>query len=289
MFGTVATTMMVDLPTMERRGRAVSLLLMAETAGLLIGTAAGGWLYQGAGVASPFAFEAACMVVAALVVGCRALPATGRSTAPGSGSRERRPLLAALRVPGVLVMSLTSATLTAIQTGVLVFLFPLYLVSRGGLGPEAVGLLASLSVFGRLLALWFGGSASSRSGRLRALVAGLVVYAVVLGTGPLLVHPVALAVWSLAIGAAAGFVAVLPTALVGDLTPAALHGPAIGWLRTMTDSGQILGPLVMGILADAIGLSSPFEFGAALLIVAAWQCRRHATATPRRSPEAAHD
>ena len=93
MFGTVATTMMVDLPTVERRGRAVSLLLMAETAGLLIGTAAGGWLYQGAGVASPFAFEAACMVVAALVVGCRAFPATGRSTAPGSGSPRTPPAL----------------------------------------------------------------------------------------------------------------------------------------------------------------------------------------------------
>jgi MFS family permease len=176
-------------------------------------------------------------------------------------------------------MGLTSAALTAIQTGVLVFLFPLYLVNRGGLGPEGVGLLASLSVLGRLLALWFGGSASSPSGRLRALVAGLVVYALVLGTGPLLVHPVALAVWSLAVGAAAGFVAALPTALVGDLTPTTLHGVAIGWFRTITDSGQILGPLVMGLLADAIDLSGPFQLGAALLIIAAWQCRRLATAT----------
>jgi MFS family permease len=195
------------------------------------------------------------------------------------GPRERRALSAGLRAPGVLVMGLTNATLIAIQTGVLVFLVPLYLVNRGGLGPEAVGLLASLTILGRLVALWFAGSASSPSGRLGALTAGLAVYAVVLGVGPLLVHPVALAVWSFAIGVAAGFVAALPTTLVGDLTPTALHGVAIGWLRTMTDSGQILGPLVMGLLADRAGISAPFEVGAALLVVAAWQCRRQACST----------
>jgi MFS family permease len=65
MFGTVATAVMVDLPAAQRRGRALSLLMMSETSGLLLGTAAGGWLYQGLGVESPFVFEAACMLLAA--------------------------------------------------------------------------------------------------------------------------------------------------------------------------------------------------------------------------------
>jgi MFS family permease len=276
MFGTVATTTMVDLPAVERRGRAVSLLLMSETLGLLLGTAAGGWLYQGVGVASPFVFEAACMLVATALVARRALPAPRPSAA--HASRDWRPLAAVLRTPGVLLMSVTNAALTAIQTGVLVFLFPLYLVNRGGLRPDAVGLLTSLGVLGRLLALWFAGSASDRRGRMRALVPGLLVYAVFLGSVPFLSHPVALGLWSLTIGAAAGFVAALPTALIGDQVPPPLQGVAIGWLRMVTDTGQILGPLVMGSVADAVGLSAPFQLGAALLIVAAWQCRRHARA-----------
>ena len=61
-FSTVATTTMVDQSA--RRGRAVSLLLMSETLGLLLGSTAGGWLYQGVGVVSPFVFEATCMLVA---------------------------------------------------------------------------------------------------------------------------------------------------------------------------------------------------------------------------------
>jgi MFS family permease len=275
MFATVATTATVSVPAPRRRGRAVSLLLMSETSGLLLGSAAGGWLYQGVGVASPFLFEAACMVVAAITVGHWASLVAG-ATPPRQRSRDQRVLGTVLHTPGVFLMGATSALLTAIQTGVLVFLFPLYLLTRGGLGPEAVGAVVSLSVLGRLMALWLGGSVSDRWGRMRVLVPGLLVYAVLLVGMSQLTQPVAIAICSFATGAAAGFVAVVPTTLTSDQVERPLQGVAIGWLRTMSDSGQIGGPLVMGALADAVDLSTPFLFGAALLAVTAWRCHRRA-------------
>lgn len=277
MFATVATTAMVTVSAPQWRGRAVSLFLMTETSGLLVGSAAGGWLYQGLGVTSPFLFEAGCMLVAATVVARWASVSSGGPPAPPR-SRDRalwRPLL---RLPGVALMGVTSAVLIAIQTGVLVFLFPLYLVKRAGVGPEVVGFLVSLSVLGRLIALWFGGTVSDRWGRMRVLIPGLVIYAVFLGSTSWLTDPVALGAVSFAIGAAAGFVAAIPTALASDQVDPSLHGVTIGWIRTMSDTGQIFGPLVMGALADAIDLSAPFRFGAVLLGVTAWQCRRRATA-----------
>lgn len=75
-----------------------------------------------------------------------------------------------------------------------------------------------------------------------------------LGSPPLVTHAVALGSWSLAIGGAAGFVAGLPTALIGDRVAPPFQGVAIGWLRTVTDGGHILGPVVMGALADATHL-----------------------------------
>lgn len=275
MFATVATTVTVSLPARQRRGRAVSVLLMSETSGLLLGSAAGGWLYQGVGVASPFLFEAACMVVAAITVGHWASLAAD-ATPERQQSPDQGALGTVLRTPGALLMGVTSALLTAVQTGVLVFLFPLYLLTRGGLGPEAVGAVVSLSVLGRLMALWLGGTVADRWGRMRVLVPGLLVYAVLLAGMSQLTQPVALALCSFATGAAAGFVAVVPTTLTSDLVQRPLQGVAIGWLRTMSDSGQIGGPLVMGALADAVDLSAPFLFGAVLLAVTAWRCHRRA-------------
>ena len=96
----------------------------------------------------------------------------------------------------------------------------------------------------------------------------------------MLTHPVALALWSVAIGGVAGLVAPQPTALIGEQVPPELHGVAIGWLRTITDTGQILGPLAMGTLADARGLSTPFVGAAALLIAMAWPYRRRTATMP---------
>jgi predicted MFS family arabinose efflux permease len=288
MFGTVATTATVSAPTPQRTGRALSLLLMSETAGLLLGSAAGGWLYQEGGTASPFLFEAACMVVAALAVSRWAALAV--ETSARQRSRHRGALTTVLRRPGVVLMGVTSALLTAIQVGVLVFLFPLYLFTHARLEPKAVGTVVSLSVLGRLMALWLGGIVSDRWGRLRVLIPGLLLYAGLLVGTSQFTQPILLGICSLAIGATAGFVATSPTALTSNQVELELQGIAIGWIRTMSDTGQIVGPMVMGALADAVDLSAPFLLGAALLAVAAWLCLRwaRALATPDAEGRSSH-
>jgi predicted MFS family arabinose efflux permease len=269
MFGIVATSLMIDTRVATRRGRSISLLLTTESAGLLLGTAAGGWLYQRAGATSPFWFEAGCMVAAASIVAWRGIAsATARPVSRAEASSKPR-LADVLRVPGLVLMSTVNAALTGVQTGVLVFLFPLYLSERAGLSPDAVGYCLSLGVVGRLLTIWLGGALSDRYGRLRILLPGLIAYALVLVTLPLIAHPLLLSGWSLAIGAVAGLVASLPTAIIGDRVSATDRGVAIGWLRTATDAGMLLGPLVMGTLADATSLAAPFLCAAVILFALA--------------------
>jgi predicted MFS family arabinose efflux permease len=116
------------------------------------------------------------------------------------------------------------------------------------------------------------------------LIPGLLAYGALLGSLTLMTHPLWLGLWNLAIGGGAGFVAGLPTALIGDRVASPLQGIAIGWLRTMTDSGHILGPLVMGALADAVDLSMPFLVSAALLMAIAWRCHRQMSSAHPHGP-----
>jgi MFS transporter, ACDE family, multidrug resistance protein len=272
MFATVATTMMVDRAA--RRGRAVSLLLMAESLGLLVGSVGGGWLYSEVGRSVPFVFEAVAMLFAAMAVGWLPLPAPASRGAAASAARDRHGLRTVVRVPGVVFISAINATLVAVQTGVVVFLFPLYLVQEGHLTPEVVGYFVGLSVLGRLVALWLAGSLPDHWSRPRVLGFGLLGYGIVLSALAGLAHPLLLGVWSLLLGGTAGFIAGLPTVIVGERVDPALQGIAVGWLRTLADAGMIIGPLVMGGLADAVTLTTPFICAGALICASAWPCYR---------------
>src|SRR4029450_6063245 len=141
---------------------------------------------------------------------------SARNAVSAAESDHSHRLRAIVRVPGVTLMSITNAALVAVQTGVIVFLFPLYLLERGHLAPEAVGYLVGVSVMGRLVALWLLGRLPDRGGGLPGLGCGLLGDAVVLATLPLVTHPFLLTIWSLLLGAGAGFVAGLPTAIIGD-------------------------------------------------------------------------
>jgi len=153
-----------------------------------------------------------------------------------------------------------------------VFLFPLYLAEQGRLRPETVGYLVGLGVLGRLVALWLAGRVSDSQNQRAGLGLGLLGYGVLLGSLTVVTDPLLLGSWSIMIGAGAGFVAGLPTAIIADLVVPPQHGIAIGWLRTVTDSGMLLGPVMMGVLADAVHLNSPFLCAALLLGVLAWRC-----------------
>jgi MFS family permease len=269
MFATVATTALVNRTA--TRGRAVSMFLMAETVGLLVGSAAGGSLYAHSFPTSPFFFEAACMLLASAAVGWfglaeRQLPTSSRAAVP-----KQLP-----SIPGFILMCSTNAAMAGIQAGVLVFLFPLYLAEWAAMSPEIVGYLIALGVAGRLIALWFAGSIRDQRLRIPMLVVGLVAFGLLLGTLVIVRNFVVLTLWSALLGAAGGFVAGLPTTIIGDRAEPSQHGAAIAWLRTATDTGMLLGPLLMGQLADGLDLSAPFIVAGFISCVLAAATYRHA-------------
>jgi MFS family permease len=176
-------------------------------------------------------------------------------------------------------MCCSNATLAGIQTGVMVFLFPLYLAERAAMSPEKVGYLVAVGVVGRLTALWLAGRIRHQRARISMLALGLVSFGLLLGTFVIVKGSVLFTVWSLLMGGTGGFVAGLPTTIIGDRVDPSRHGAAVAWLRTATDAGMLVGPLVMGQLADALDLTAPFVLAGIISCALATACYRQALTT----------
>jgi MFS family permease len=59
-----------------------------------------------------------------------------------------------------------------------------------------------------------------------------------------------------------------------------MRGIAVGWLRTVSDTGMLLGPLVSGVLADGIDLTAPFLAAGVSGCALAWLCHRESRPAP---------
>jgi MFS family permease len=103
----------------------------------------------------------------------------------------------------------------------------------------------------------------------------------------MMIVPFAPNIWVLivvlcAYGVASAFLGTAPAAAVGDATGGVRSGSAVAAFSMCADLGAIVGPLVAGLLADAVSYPAAFAVGAALMLLgAAWSIRM-----PRETPPA---
>ena len=185
----------------------------------------------------------------------------------GSGARAVAPLMreafpqATWRVPAL--RSASQAGLVNNLNDALAWgLVPLYLAANGaGLGE--IGLVAALYP-----AVWGAGQvatgwASDHIGRKSLIVAGMLIQAAALGllaAGGGAVGPAIAAAVLLGVGTAM----VYPTliAAVSDAVTPVERAPVVGVYRFWRDAGFVVGAILAGVAADALG------FGPAIVIVA---------------------
>lgn len=260
-FVTTAAAAVLDLAPAAGRGRYMGWYLLVGDLGAVLGASAGGWMYEHAGVRVPFFAKA-------LVAGTAAALA---AWAPLQGSRrdETAPRMAAtaVRLPGLVRVSLVNMVLLMADVGILAVLLPLFLGTRG-LSPQGIGLFVALVAAVQIAALFVGSRLADRWGRIAVLAPALLVYA-----GGLLALSAGAAPWqfvlaTLTIGAGSGAARSVPVALVGDLAPARLRGVAMGVFRTFTDVGMIAGSILLGWSASVAGLAMAFWIAAGGLVLA---------------------
>jgi MFS family permease len=148
---------------------------------------------------------------------------------------------------GVLGVSFVQATQYFVFGSVEFFLVG-YLTDVVGLDLFSVGVIAGSQIVALIIARPLIGRVSDRIGRAKPIIAGTAASTVLVVAIPFTSEfPVLLL---LTVGYGVAFAAVLSSTspLVADLVPASLVGASMGFLATMMDIGQTLGPIVSGLV-----------------------------------------
>jgi len=145
-----------------------------------------------------------------------------------------------------------------------------YLTDVVGLNLLLVGAITGSQIVALVVARPLMGRLSDRIGRTKPILVGIVASCVFVGAVPF-----AFDFWVLlllAVGYGVSFAIVLSSTspLVSDLVPASLVGASMGFLSTMMDVGQTLGPIVSGLIfASSLRYLGLFLSLVLLLVVSA--------------------
>ncbi|MDQ0865753.1 MFS transporter [Arthrobacter globiformis] len=283
MFTVASMALVIRLAPPESRGRVSGAYASAFLIGNVCGPIVGG-LLAGFGLRIPFLAYAGALVLAALVVQTQLSHVPG-SARGGAGGAPAMKLGEAFRDSAYRAAMLSSFANGWATFGVRMATVPLFAVTALGSGPGAAGWALAVFAAGNALALTVSGRLADSLGRKPMMVAGLVVTgAATAGIGLTQGLGWFLAASMLA-GVGAGMLNPAQQAAVADVIGRDRSGgPVLAAYQMTSDIGAILGPVLVGLLADRLGYSWAFTATGAVLLVAAlgWLAARE---TVQRQPD----
>ena len=269
MFTISAMALLTRLSPPGARGRIAGLYATAFLIGNIGGPVIGGLLAQ-FGMRIPFFVYAGTLLVATGVVAV--FLRGGRRRTPGDQLDEQPPLLVgeALRHSGYRAALVSSFVNGWTSFGVRVAIVPLFAAANFDAGAGVAGTALASFAVGTAAVVSVAGWLSDRYGRRPMVLVGLLVSGVstiALGwcdTVPLLVAA------SVVAGMGAGVLNPAQQAAVADVIGAhRAGGKVLATFQMASDSGAILGPVVVGLVVDRLGYRTGFLVSGVLLLVAA--------------------
>ncbi|HLI27712.1 MAG TPA: MFS transporter [Chloroflexota bacterium] len=260
-------TFMDSLAADGNRHRHLAGYASALAVGYTIGGLAGGLLGYWLDYAGAFVCAAGFPLLAAL---CVTTPppratATERPAGPASLATRLARLGAAVAHPQVALVSLASFVLAVLHAFGQTFV-PLY-AANVGLNLAEIGLLRAAHSATNALARPFCGELTGRFGYQRVTVVGMAVLAAVLALTPWQTGLLGLTALFVGVGLCRAAVLVANTVSVADVEEgAASRGVTVAVYNAARDLGVIVGPVIGGFLAGALGLRAFFWVGPPLVL-----------------------
>ncbi|MEP7331387.1 MAG: MFS transporter [Terracoccus sp.] len=264
MFTISTLTMIVRLAPPTARGRVSSTYASAFLIGGMIGPVLGGVL-AGWGLRLPFIVYGVALVIAAAVV---AVGLRGARLRPvdEQGKREVMGLAEAWRSPVYRAVLASAAANGLTNFGVRLAVLPLLAVAVLD-QPWVAGAVLAAGAIGTAITLQFSGRLTDEVGRRPLVIGGLVVMGVSMGLLGLAQNPAlsvglelaVLFALSLISGVGAGLVNPAQQAAVADVIGRDRSGGRVlSTFQMAQDGGAIVGPILVGVVADRFGFGPAF-------------------------------
>jgi MFS transporter, DHA1 family, multidrug resistance protein len=261
---------LADISTNANRGRVMAIYQGVFLVTVGAGAFPGGWLAANVSLSAPFWVNAS-LAGLVTILAWLLVPETRQFAAERAGGRavplsSRAQLAAVAAVPGFALISLVGFSTVAARTGALFNVIPLFAEREIGLGADQIGIgLGMVSIIG-LLFVYPSGLLVDRFGRKAIIVpstlfssAGMVLFGVATSFEFYLFASI---VWSMA----SGISGATPAAYAADIAPPGMAAPAMGMFRAISDSGYVIGPLVLGAIADATSSVTALQATATALL-----------------------
>ena len=281
MFTVSATTLLLNAVAPHLRGRATGFFHGGFLIGGMTGPAVGG-LLAAISLTAPFFFYAGTLAVAG-TVGLLLLHRSGRLVAT-DGPVSAAALRTVLRDPRFRAACLTNLAQGWTSFGVRTSLVPVLVVEVLHRPASWTGVAFAIASVGQTVALAPAGKFVDTVGRRPAMVGGGIVAATSILAVPYAPNIAVLTVALSVYGVAVAFLSTAPAAAVGDA--AGGRAPtAVAIFSMCSDVGAIAGPLVAGLLADAVSYPVAFGVGAGLVALSAAYALRMPPGVPAREPD----
>lgn len=275
-----------DIATVENRGRMMSAYQGFFAFAVGVGPSVGGLVALLAGPRAPFLVFAVLTLVAGVIM-LTQLPETrmARPAAAPSGTAlaaqpgVTRQLLTNI---GFLTVAIVGLVAAFNRTGAIFSVVPLMAVSRLGLDAAAIGFAITIGNMCNLAVIGVAGVLVDRFGRKPVIVpsclfTGLAFIGFALASGyPMFVLSAILWGVGTAIGGSAS------AAYAADQAPPGGNGVTMGIYRMLSDAGYVVGPLLLGIIAEGAGSQTALLAAAGIAVAAAIPFTLLAPETKRR-------
>jgi len=153
------------------------------------------------------------------------------------------------------------------RTGIRSTIIPLYASSILHLDTDAIGFIISCATITNLIITIPVGHAIDYYGRKPIIVETLIVTAIASLSFPFTTSFITICAAAVLLGVGTGGAGTAPFALATDATIDLPHGISIGLYRLFGDVGFVVGPILLGFIADNSNLMMPFYVTAVIIVI----------------------